>query len=120
MILFLKCILDNLIIPINVFGNSSTNKDNKTDTSLFVQKPYLRSNYIEANIEEDIDSKNQCRIKNSPDSISIREPASQNYVKNLFNDPSIIKNTAYIDLNVEILPLLDLFRSINYLKSILI
>ena len=30
----------------------------KFDTSLFVQKPYLRSNYIESNIEEDIDLKN--------------------------------------------------------------
>ena len=50
-------------MPINVFGNSnSKNSDNKIDTSLFVQKPYLRSIYIEANIEEDIDLKNQFRI----------------------------------------------------------
>ena len=34
-------------MPINVFGNSSNNSDNKIDTSLFVQKPYLRHNYIE-------------------------------------------------------------------------
>ena len=48
----------NLNMPINVFGNSnSNNSDNKIDTSLFVQKPYLRTNYIEANIEEDIDFK---------------------------------------------------------------
>ena len=86
-------------MPINVFGNSSNNSDNKIDTSLFVQKPYLRSNYIESNIEEDIDLKNQYRIKNLPDPISIREPASKNYVDNLFNDPSIIKNNAHIDLN---------------------
>ena len=26
---------------------------------LFAQKPYLRSNYIESNIEEDIDLRNQ-------------------------------------------------------------
>ena len=45
-------------MPINVFGNSNSNKsDNKIDTSLIVQKPYLRSNYIEAKIEEDIDLK---------------------------------------------------------------
>ena len=86
-------------MPINVFGNSSNNNDNKIDTSLFVQKPYLRTNYIEANIEEDIDLKNQNRIKNLPDPISIREPASKNYVDNLFNDPSIVKNNAHIDLN---------------------
>ena len=86
-------------MPINVFGNSSNNSDNKIDTSLFVQKPYLRTNYIEANIEEVIDLKNQFGIKNLPDPISIREPASNNYVDNLFNDTSIVKNNAHIDLN---------------------
>ena len=86
-------------MPINVFGNSSNNSDNKIDTSLFVQKPYLRTNYIEANIEDHIDSKNQYRIKNLPDPISIREAATKNYVDNLFNDPSIVKNTEHIDLN---------------------
>ena len=33
-------------MPINVFGNSSNNSENKNDTSLSVQKPYLRKNYI--------------------------------------------------------------------------
>ena len=43
-------------MPINVFGNSNSNdKGNRVDTSLFVLKPYLRSIYIESNIEEDID-----------------------------------------------------------------
>ena len=42
-----------------IFGSSSHVKNNKSDTSLFVQKPYLRTNYIESNIEEDIDPKNQ-------------------------------------------------------------
>ena len=86
-------------MPINVFGNSSNNSDNKIDTSLFVQKPYLRSNYIESNVEENIDMKNQYKITNLPDPISIREPAPKHYVDNLFNDPSIIKNNAHIDLN---------------------
>ena len=86
-------------MPINVFGNSSNNSDNKIDTSFFVQKPYLRSNYIESNIEEDIELKNQYRTKNLPDPISIREAASKNYVDNKVNDPSIIKNTEHIDLN---------------------
>ena len=87
-------------MPINVFGNSnSSNSDKKIDTSLFVQKPYPRHNYIEANIEEDIDLKNQFRIKNLPDPISMREGASKNYVDNLFNDPSIVKDTEHIDLN---------------------
>ena len=86
-------------MPINVFGNSSNNSDYKIDTSLFVQKPSLRTNYIESNIEEDIDLKSQFRVKNLPDPISIREAASKNYVENLFNDPSILKNSAHIDLN---------------------
>ena len=65
-------------MPINVFGNSSSSYDNgnKIDISLFVQKPYLRTKYLEANIEEDIDMKNQYRIKNLLDPISIREAAS--------------------------------------------
>ena len=86
-------------MPINVFGNSSNHSDNKIDTSLFVQKHYLRSNYLEANIEEDIDLKNQYRIKNLPDPISNAERVSKKYVDNKFNDPSILKNTSHIDLN---------------------
>ena len=87
-------------MPKNVFGNSNSNDNGKKiDTSFFVQKAYLRTKYIESNIEEDIDLKNQFRIKNLPDPISIREAASKNYVDNLFNDPSIIKNTEHIDLN---------------------
>ena len=89
-------------MPINVFGNSSSpshNNGNKTDTSLFVQKPYLGTNYIESIIEEDVDLKNQYRIKNLPDPINIREACSKNYVDNFFNDPSIIKNNTHIDLN---------------------
>ena len=87
-------------MPINVFGNSNSNdKGNRVNTSLFVQKPYLKSNYIESNIEEDIDLKNQYRIKNLPDPVSIQEPASKNYVDTLFNDPSVVKNNAHIDLN---------------------
>ena len=87
-------------MPINVFRNSSNNSDNKIDTSLFVQKPYLRTNYIESNIEEDIDLKNQFRIKNLPDPTNKQDAGSKNYVNNLFSDPSILKNTAHIDLNV--------------------
>ena len=55
----------------------------------------MRTNYIEANIEEDIDLKNQFRIKNLPGPNSIREAASKNHVDNLFNDPSIKKHWTY-------------------------
>ena len=56
----------------------------KIDTSLIVQKPYLRTNHKESNIEEDIDLKNQYRKKNLPNPVSIREPASKKYVDNIF------------------------------------
>ena len=42
-------------MPINVFGISSLDNYKKIVICLFVQKPYVRSNYIEANIERDID-----------------------------------------------------------------
>ena len=47
----------------NVFRNSSNHSEKKIDTTLFVQEPYLRTNYIESNLEEDIDSKSQYGIK---------------------------------------------------------
>ena len=86
-------------MPIIVFGNSSNKPDNKIDTSLFVQKPYLRTNYIESNIEEDIDLKNKFRTKNLHDPISIREAPSNTYADHLFNDPSMVRNNAHIDFN---------------------
>ena len=53
-------------MPLNVSGKSSSPniKCNKIDTSIFVQTSYLKTNYIESNIEEDIDLKNKFRIKN--------------------------------------------------------
>ena len=87
-------------MSINILGNSnSKNSDKKTDLSLSVQKPYLRAIaiYIDANIEEDIDLKNQYRIKKTPDPISKQDACSKNYVDNRFTDPSIIKNTGHVD-----------------------
>ena len=86
-------------MPLNVSGNPSHDNNKKIDTSLYVQKLYLRTNCNEANIEEDIDLKNQYRIKNIPDPLSLREACSKNYVENLINDRSIVKNNADIDLN---------------------
>ena len=77
----------------------------------------MRTNYIEANIEEDIDFKNQFRIENLPDPISIREAASTNYVDDLFNDPSIVKNTEHIDLNDRIITKAR-FIQVNQLNQI--
>ena len=85
-------------MPIIVFGNSSNNYENNIDTSLFVLKPHLRSNYIEKNIKEDIDLKNQFRIKDLRDPVTLADACSKNYFDNFFIDPSIIKNSAHIDL----------------------
>ena len=89
-------------MPNNVFGNSSSsNNGNKIDTSLFVQKPFLRTICIESNVEEDIDSKNQFRIEKLPDPLGIQEAASKNYVDTNYNDPSIIKsNNSHPDIDL--------------------
>ena len=88
-------------MPIFVFGNRSSSHINgsKIDTSLFVQKPYLRTNCIEANIEEDIELKIQFRIKNIHNPVNIGEPVSKHFVDNKYNDPGILKNNEHIDLN---------------------
>ena len=56
MMLYQNCILA-IQMPINVSGSTSGNME-KIDSSLFVQKPYLRSNYNESNFENDTDLKN--------------------------------------------------------------
>ena len=43
----------------------------------YLYKNYLRTSFKEANIAEGIDFKNQIRIKNLPDPISIREAVSK-------------------------------------------
>ena len=70
-------------MPINVFGNSSySNKNgNKVETSLFVQISYLRTKYIESNIEKDFDLKNQFRARNLPDPNNKQDAGCKNYVE---------------------------------------
>ena len=86
-------------MPVNIFGNSSNISDNKIGVSLFVQKPYLRSNYIESDVEEDINLRNLYRIKNLPDPINTQDACNKKYVDNLFNDQSIIQNSEHKNLN---------------------
>ena len=54
----------------NVFKSSSSQSDSQIDTSNFVKKSCLKTNYIETNLEEDIDMKNQYCIKNLPNQLS--------------------------------------------------
>ena len=79
-------------MPINVFGNSSHDNNNKIDTSLFVQKPYLRTKYIEANKKEDIDLKNQFRIKNLPDPTNLQDACNKNYIDDAIDEVSLVRN----------------------------
>ena len=88
-----------LNMPINVFGNSSNNSEQKIDTSLFVNKPYLRTNYIEANIEEDIDLKNQYKIKNLIDPINLYDACNKNYVDNIFKNDIDFNDNKLTNIN---------------------
>ena len=85
-------------MPINVFGNSSNNSDNKIDTSLFVQKTYLRSNYIETDIDHDINLKNQYRIINTLQPINDNDIVNKIYIDTKIADliKGNIQNDDYI------------------------
>ena len=69
-------------MPTSTFGNSSSSHEDskKIDTSPFIQKPYLGTNYMESNIEENIDMQSQNKSKNLEDPLSIREAATKNLV----------------------------------------
>ena len=68
---------------LNVFGSTSESSEKKIYTSLFVQKPYLRTDYIESDIEENTDLKSQFRTEKIPHPDSIHHAGSKNYVVNL-------------------------------------
>ena len=78
-------------MPIDVLVKKSNISEIKIDTSPFVHKQYLRSNYIENDIEENIYMKNQLKIKNLKDPISIRDTSSKKKVDEKFTNPSIIE-----------------------------
>ena len=85
-------------MPNNVFGNSSNNSDNKIDTSLFVKKPYLRHNYIETDIDHDINLKNQYRIINIANPINDKDSVNKIYIDNkiVYIIKKNIQNNDYI------------------------
>ena len=53
-------------MPKNVLGNTAQYVVIQLDTTSFVQKPYLRTKFVEIFFEEDIDMKNQFEVKNLP------------------------------------------------------
>ena len=90
-------------MPINVFGNSnSNNSENKVDTSIFVQKSYLRSNYIESDLDHDIYLKKQYRI------IKIPHPVNNQYIVNkLYIDNKIAEIIKRNNQNNDYISFLD-------------
>ena len=83
-------------MPISVFGSSNDNiSSNKIDTSSFVQKPYLRTNYIETDIEEDIDMKNKYYIKNLPNPINLDDGMNKRYA-----DTNYLKIIDYDNISI--------------------
>ena len=74
-------------MPVKVFSNSSNNSENRIDTLLIVQKPQLRTLNIDFNIEEDIDMKNQNRIKNLPCPQEKPDAVCNSYVDSGWNHP---------------------------------
>ena len=62
MMLFQKCILIQQM-PIYVFGSTSESKENKNDTSVFVQKPYWRTKKIEKNLQKDLTQRLNLELK---------------------------------------------------------
>ena len=90
-------------MPMKVFGNSSSSYDNGINikTSSFVQKPYLGTNYIESNMEEDINMKNQYKTKKLPCLQENSYAVWKSYVDSGLNDPSIKRNTTHVDFNHE-------------------
>ena len=51
-----------------------------------VTKSYVRANYIESSMEEDIDMKNQFKIKNLPNPSNLQDPATKFYVVSKTNN----------------------------------
>ena len=70
----------------------------------------MRTNYVESNIEKDIDLKNQFRFKNLPDPVSVNEPASKNYVDNIFKN-----DIDFNDVNLENIK----FVKVNYQPAVI-
>ena len=66
------------------FGRAISGSSTSTNTG--VTKSYVRANYIESSMEEDIDMKNQFKIKNLPNPTNLQDPATKHYVDSKTNN----------------------------------
>ena len=90
----------------NVFDSSSSSQsDSQIDTTNFVKKSYLKTNYIETNMEEDIDMKNQYYIKNIPNPINSNDCMNKIYADTIYlkissyHSNSIVRNDRNMNFN---------------------
>ena len=81
---------------IDKFGRSLTGTVSKNTG---VTKSYIKTNYIESNIEEDIDMKNTFKIKNLPNPTLPQDPATKIYVDNEINNDTIVRTNKNNDSN---------------------
>ena len=65
------------------FGRAISGSSATTNTG--VTKSYVRANYIESSMVEDIDMKNQFKIKNLPNPTNLQDPATKFYVDSKTN-----------------------------------
>ena len=108
----------------NVFGSTSLTDQANLDTTLSVQKPYLRTNYIESDIEEDIDMKQKFKIKNLVDPINSNDAANKAYIDKKINESTLLRIPTYEPLtndyvtlkNVESNKVIELATT-NYVKD---
>ena len=85
-------------MTLNVFGNSLTSSNDKIDLSQYARKSYIRSNYIETDINHDIDLKNQYKLINIPNPINDKDSVNRIYVDSKIVDmiKRNIQNDDYI------------------------
>ena len=95
-------------MPITVFGNSSNNSEHKIDTSLFVQKPFLRTVLIESNIKEDTEhiALNDRNITNAR-YIQVNQLPQMDshltaklYIDNTIAEPTLVRNIQDNNFNI--------------------
>ena len=73
------------------FGRA-TGGSNVSSVNTGVTKGYIRANYLESNMEEDIDLKNQFKIINVPYPISLKDVANKEYVDDNIEQASVVRN----------------------------
>ena len=86
-------------LPKNVFGNSSNISENKIDITLFVQKHCLRTNYLDSNIEGELNIKIHIKIKFLPCLQKSSDAVWKSCLDGGLNHPSLLRNTARVDFN---------------------